>query len=127
MWACVTRTHDGNFPGATRSQGSWLWYVLIAVTRGRAPRVACSPTPRSLNAASTVTDKDGDGKITKKEALDLNADGRVSHKEFALLDANKNGDIGKQERLDINRDGHISQHEQTLLDKNGDGSVSRHE
>jgi len=78
-------------------------------------------------STSPLTDKNADGQITKKEALDLNADGRVSHQEFALLDSDRNGGVSKRERLDLNQDGRISPREQQHLDTNGDGAVSRHE
>ena len=84
--------------------------------------------PTSSSSSSTeIIDYDGNDVITKKEALDMNQDGRVSHDEFAVLDIDKDGKVEKSELVDLNQDGRVSSREEQLLDIDGNGAVSRHE
>ena len=86
------------------------------------------PPPMSSSSSSTeIIDHDGNDVITKKEALDVNQDGRVSHDELAVLDIDKDGKVEKSELVDLNQDGRVSSREEQLLDVDGNGAVSRHE
>ena len=81
----------------------------------------------SSSSSTEIIDHDGNDVITKKEALDVNQDGRVSHDELAVLDIDKDGKVEKSELVDLNQDGRVSSREEQLLDVDGNGAVSRHE
>lgn len=84
-------------------------------------------TASPVLAKAVVPDRDHDGTVSRLEALDKNADGHVTHKEFASLDADQNGVVSHKERIDINQDGRVSSNEQARIDANRDGTVSRQE
>ena len=108
---------------------------------------AAETTPPHISGAQ-ATDTDGDGVITRHEALDLNRDGKVSWVEKERLDANADGSVStletllpyipgarssdtdgdgkvsKHEVLDLNRDGRVSSVEKTRADADRDGAVS---
>eukprot|EP00962_Isochrysis_galbana_P041907 scaffold15503_cov114-Isochrysis_galbana.AAC.2 len=98
--------------------------------------------------AAIMSDADGNGVITKHEALDLNGDGKVTKSEKTRLDADGDGTVttleimlphisgamssdtdgdgklSKHEAFDLNGDGKVSKVEKTILDADRDGAVS---
>jgi len=78
-------------------------------------------------ANATISDRNADGVVSRLEALDTNADGRVTHKEHMALDVDHDGEVSRKEKLDINQDGRISSREHAVIDANRDGSVTRQE
>uniref|UniRef100_A0A7S4C0I7 EF-hand domain-containing protein n=1 Tax=Chrysotila carterae TaxID=13221 RepID=A0A7S4C0I7_CHRCT len=77
-------------------------------------------------------DDNGDGKVSLKEVLDVDNDGKVTEPEMAKLDIDGNGEVTKREAIaaHLGREkaqGEAAVADATKLDDNGDGKVSMKE
>jgi len=54
-----------------------------------------------LERLAPVVDVNHDGKLERHEVLDINGDGKVSHREHMALDANGDGNVNKHEALAV--------------------------